>query len=73
MFLSKPFNFRVILDYAPTSNAKEAEAGQFYEDLQDLELKPKKDVIFIIEYWNAKIGGQEIPGVTGKLGLGSTK
>ena len=62
----------VIQTYAPTSNAEEAE--WFYEDLQDLlELTPKKDVLFIIVDWNAKIGSQEIPGVTSKLGLGSTK
>ena len=57
--------------YAPTSNAKEAEVERFYEDLQDLlELTPKKDVLFIIGDWNAKVGSQEIPGVTGKFGLG---
>ena len=57
--------------YAPTSNAEEAEAEQFYEDLQDLlGLMPKKDVLFIIGDWNAKIGSQEIPGVTGKFGFG---
>ena len=57
--------------YAPTINAKEAEAEQFYEDLQDvIELKPKKDVLFMIGDWNAKVGSQEIPGVTGKFGLG---
>ena len=55
----------------PTSNAEEAEAEQFYEDLQDvLELTPKKDVLFIIGDWNAKVGSQETPGVTGKFGLG---
>ena len=55
----------------PTNNAKEAEVEQFYEDLQNLlELKPKKDVLFIIGDWNAKVGSQEIPGITGKLGLG---
>ena len=65
----KPFNIIVIQVYAPTSNAEEAE--WFYEDLQDLlELTPKKDVLFIIGDWNAKVGGQEIPGVTGKFGLG---
>ena len=56
--------------YAPTTNAKEAEVNQFYEDLQDLlELTPKTDVLFIIGDWNAKVGSQEIPGVTGKFGL----
>ena len=53
-----------------TSNAEEADIEQFYEDLQDLELTPKKDVLFIIGDWNAKAGSQEIPGVTGKFGLG---
>ena len=57
--------------YAPTSNAEEAEVEQVYEDLQDLlELTPKKDVLFIIQYRNVKVGTQEIPGLTGKLGLG---
>ena len=61
----------VIQVYAPTSNVEEAEVGQFYEDLQDLlELTPKKDVLFIIGDWNAKVGGQETPGVTGKFALG---
>ena len=61
----------VIQVYAPTSNTKEAEVEQFYEDLQDLlELTSKKDVFFIIGDWNAKVGSQEIPGVTGKFGLG---
>ena len=61
----------VIQVYAPTSNAEEAEAEQFYEDLQDiLELTPQKDVLFIIGDWNAKVEGQETPGVTGKFGLG---
>ena len=70
-FQGKPFNITVILGYAPTTNAKEAEVEWFYEDLQDLlELTPKKDVLFIIGNWNAKVGSQEIPGVTGKLGLG---
>ena len=64
-----PFNITVIQIYAPTTNAKEAE--QFYEDLQDLlQLTPKKDIIFIIGDWNAKVGSQKIPGVTGKFGLG---
>ena len=57
--------------YAPTSNAEEAEVERFYEDLQDLsELTPKKDALFIIGDWNAKVGNQDIPGVTGKFGLG---
>ena len=67
----KPFNITVIQVYAPTSNAEEAEVEQFYEDLQDLlELTPKKDVLFIIGDYNAKVGSQETPGVTGKFGLG---
>ena len=67
----KPFNITVIQVYAPTSNAKEAEVERFYEDLQDLlELTSKKDVLFIIGDWNAKVGSQEMPGVTGKFGLG---
>ena len=70
-FQDKPFNIRVILVCAPTSNAKEAEIEQFYEDLEDLlELTPPKDVLFVIGDWNAKVGNQEIPGVTGKFGLG---
>ena len=57
--------------YAPTTNAEEAEVEWFYEDLQDLlELRPKKDILFIIGDWNAKAGSQEIPGITGKFGLG---
>ena len=65
----KPFSIIVIQVYAPTSNAEEAE--RFYEDLQDLlELTPKKDVLFIIGDWNAKVESQEIPGVTVKFGLG---
>ena len=69
-FQGKPFNITVIQVYAPISNAEEAEAEQFYEDLQDLvELIPKKDVLFIIGDWNAKVGSQETPGVTGKFGL----
>ena len=69
-FPSKPFHITVIQVYAPTSNAEEAEIEQFYEDLQDLlELTPKKDVRFIIGDWNAKLGSQETPGVTGKFGL----
>ena len=67
----KPFNIMVIQVYAPTSNAEEVEVEQFYEDLQDLlELTPKKDVLFIIGDWNAKVGRQEIPGITGKFGFG---
>ena len=70
-FQGKPFNTTVIQAYAPTSNAEEAEIEWFYEDLQDLlELTPKKDVLFIIRDWNAKIGSQETPGVTEKFGLG---
>ena len=70
-FQGKPFNITVIQVCAPTSNAEEAEVERFYEDLQDpLELRSKKDVLFIIEDWNAKIGSQEIPGKTGKFGLG---
>ena len=70
-FQGKPFNITVIPIYAPTTNAEEAKVEWFYEDLQDLlELTPKKDVLFIIGDWNAKIGSQEIPGVTGKFGLG---
>ena len=70
-FQGKPFNITVIQIYAPTSNAEEAEVEQFYEDLQHLlELTPKKDVLFIIGDWNAKVGSQETPGVTGKFGLG---
>ena len=69
-FQGKPFNIIVIQVYAPTSNAEEAEAEQFYEDLQDLELTPKKYVIFIIGDWNANVGSQETPGETGKFGLG---
>ena len=70
-FQSKPFNITVIQAYAPTSNAEEAEVELLYDDLQDLsELTPKKDVFFIIGDWNAKVGSQETPGVTGKFGLG---
>ena len=70
-FQGKPFNITVIQAYAPTSNAEEAEAEWFYEDLQDLlELTPKKDVLFIIGDWNAKVGSQKTSGVTGKFGLG---
>ena len=70
-FQGKLFNITVIQAYAPTSNAEEAEVEQFYKDLQDLlELTPKKDVLFIIGDWNAEVGSQEKPGVTGKFGLG---
>ena len=70
-FQGKAFNIMVIQAYAPTSNAEEVEVEWFYEDLQDLlELTPKKDVFFIIGDWNAKVGSQETPGVTGKFGLG---
>ena len=70
-FKGKPFNITVIQVYAPTSNVEEAEVEWFYEDLQDLlELTTKKDVHFIIGDWNAKVGSQETPGVTGKFGLG---
>ena len=70
-YQGKPFNITVIQVYAPTSIAEEAEVEQFYEDLQDLlQLTPKKDVLFIISHWNAKIGSQETPGVKGKFGLG---
>ena len=70
-FQDKPFNIMVIQVYAPTCNAEEAEVERVYEDLQDLlELTPKKDVLFIIGDWNAKVGSQETPGVTGNLALG---
>ena len=70
-FQGKPFNITIIQAYAPTSNAEEAEVERFYEELQDLlELTSKKDVLFIIGDWNAKVGSQETPGVTGKSGLG---
>ena len=70
-FQGKPFNITVIQAYAPTSKAEEAEVEWFSEDLQDLlELTPKRDVLFIIGDWNAKVGSQETPGVTGKFGLG---
>ena len=69
-FQGKPFNIKVIQVYAPTSNVEEAEVEWFYEDLQDLlEQTPPKDVLFIIGDWNAKVGSQETPGVTGKFGL----
>ena len=70
-FQGKPFNITVIQAYAPTTNTEEAEVAWFYEDLQDLlELTPKKDALFIVGDWNAKVGSQETPGVTGKFGLG---
>ena len=70
-FQDKAFNITVIQVYSPTSNTEEAEAERFYEDLQDLlELTPQKDVLFIIRDWNAKVGSQEIPGVTCKFSLG---
>ena len=70
-FQGKPFNITVIQVYAPTCNAEDAEVEWFYEDLQDfLELTPTKNVLFIIGNWNVKVGGQEIPGVTGNFGLG---
>ena len=70
-FQGKPFNIMVIQVYASTANAEEAEVEWFYEDLQDLlELTPKKDVLFILGDWKAKVGSQETPGVTGKFGLG---
>ena len=71
LFVCKPFSITAIQVYAPTSNAEEAEVEQFYEDLQDLlEITPKKDVLFIIGDWNAKVGSQETPGVIAKFGLG---
>ena len=71
-FQGKPFNITIIQVYAPTSIAEEAEVERFYEDLQDLvELTPKKGVLFIMGDWNAKVGCQETPGVTGKFGLGT--
>ena len=70
-FQGKPFNITVIQVYVPTSNAGEAEVEWFYEELQDLlELTPPKDVLFVVRDWNAKVGSQEIPAVTGKFGLG---
>ena len=70
-FQGKPFNVTVIQVYVLTSNAEEAEVEQFYEDLQDLlELTPQKDVLFVIGDWNAKVGSQETPGVTGEVSLG---
>ena len=70
-FQGRPFSITVIQVYAPTTNAKKAEVERFYEDLQDLlELTPPTDILFITGGWNAKVGSQEIPGVTGKFGLG---
>ena len=70
-FQGKPLSVTVIQVYAPTNNVEEAEVEQFYEDLQDLlELTPKKDILFIIGDWNAKVGSQETPGITSKFGLG---
>ena len=70
-FQGKPFNITVLQVYALTSNAEKAEVERFYENLQDLlELRTKNDVLFIIGDWNAKVGSQETPGVTGKFGLG---
>ena len=70
-FQGKPFNIMVIQVYAPSSNAEEAEVEWYYEDLQDLlEVTPKKDVLFITGDWNAKVGSQETPGVTGQFGFG---
>ena len=73
-FQGKPFNITIIQVYAPTSNAEETEVEMFYEDLQDLlKLIPKKDILFIIGDWNAKVGSQETPEVTGKFVLGVQK
>ena len=73
-FQGKPFNITVIQAYAPTSNTEEAEVERFYEDVQDLlELTPKKDVLFIMGDWNAKVESQETPGITSKFGLGVQK
>ena len=70
-FQGKPINITVIQAYAPTCNGEGAEVERFYEDLQDLlKLTPKIDVLFIIGDWNAEVGSQETPGVTGKFGLG---
>ena len=70
-FQGKPFSITVIQVYAPASNSEEVEVERLYEDLQDLlELTPKKDIFFIIGDWNANVGSQETPGVTGKFGLG---
>ena len=73
-FQGNPFNITAIQVYAPTSNTEEAEVEQFYEDLQDLlKLTPKKDILFIIGDWNAKVRSKETPGITGKFGLGIWK
>ena len=73
-FQGKPFNITIIQVYAPTNNNEEAETEWFYDELQDfLERTPKNDVLFIIGDWNAKVGSQETPGVTGKFGLGCGK
>ena len=73
-FPRQPFNITVIQVYAPTRNAEEAEVERFYEDLRDLlELTLKKDVLFIKGDWNAKVGSQETPGITGKFGLGQNE
>ena len=70
----QPFNITVIQVYTSTSNAEQAEVGQFYEDLQNfLELTPPKDVLFIIRHWNAKVGSKKIPGIIGEFGLGVQK
>ena len=70
-FQGKPFNITLIQAHAPTSNAEEAEVERFYEDVQNLlELTPQNNILFIIGDWNAKIGNQETPGITGKFGLG---
>ena len=69
-FQGRPFSVTVIQVYAPTSNTKEAEVEWFYKDLQNLELTPNKDILFSIGDWNTKLRSQEIPGVTGKFGLG---
>ena len=70
-FQGKPFNITVIQVCAPATNAEDAEVEQVYDNLQDLlQLTPKKHILFIIGDWNAKVGSQEIPGVTGKFGLG---
>ena len=70
-FQGKPFSITVIQVYTPTTNAEDADVKWFYEDLKELlELTPKKDVLFIVGDWNAEVGSQEIPGVTGKFGLG---
>ena len=74
LFPRQTIQYHIIQVYAPTSNVEEAEVEQFYENLQGLlELTPKKDVLFIIGDWDAKVGSQETPGITGKLGLGEQK